>query len=107
LAHAKSLVLGDESVPPPARKANMPFAPWPDEERERSATRADKSFWASVAAADRRLADLRRAIDHAAAEAAVREDGVESPPSPAFNLGESRCKTANRVITDALGAEKT
>jgi len=70
-------------------------------------TPQDKTFWANMAAADRRLAELRRAIDQAAAEAMVREAEVEASPSPEVQLAESRCETAKRVISDALDAENS
>jgi hypothetical protein len=70
-------------------------------------TRQDKSFWASVTAADGRLAELRRAIDEAAAEAIARESAAATPSNPEPHLGESRYETAARVITNALGTERS
>jgi hypothetical protein len=58
-----------------------------------------------MAGADKRLAELRRAIDEAAAEAMARETGEDATPGLNSQLGESRCETANRMITDALSTE--
>jgi len=58
-----------------------------------------------MAGADKRLAELRRAIDEAAAEAMARETGEDASPGHSSQLGESRCATANRMITDALSTE--
>lgn len=106
LAQARSLIAGGEARAAPPRMEEALSAPV----READAGNAwepaaqDKGFWATMAGADRRLADLRRAIDQAAAEAIARESGVEAlssnDPDP---LGESRFAKANRVVTDALG----
>jgi hypothetical protein len=60
-----------------------------------------------MAAADRRLAELRRAIDQAAAEVIAREVDAKAPPSPEVQFAESRCETAKRVINEALDAERS
>ncbi len=49
-------------------------------------TPQDKSFWASMIAADKRLADLRRVIDQVAADA----DAQAVPPISEPGLGERR-----------------
>lgn len=67
----------------------------------------DKTFWAMLAGADRRLAELRRAIDEAAAETMARETRADSSPGENAHLGESRFEAANRKIADALKAEKS
>lgn len=107
LAHAKGLILGGEPIVPPVREPDASFAPKSDATSELGATAQDRSFWASVTAADRRLADLRRAIDEAAAEAMTREANAEASLGEDAHLGESRYDAANRVISDALGAEKS
>lgn len=106
LAQARSLIVGGEARAAPPRMEEALSAPVPEVDAGNAWEPAtqDKGFWAAMAGADRRLADLRRAIDQAAAEAIARESGVEAPPSNDPNpLGESRCAKANRVITDALG----
>jgi hypothetical protein len=60
-----------------------------------------------MAGANRRLAELRRVIDQAAAESMARETVVDVSSSLDSHLGESRCEMANRMITDALSAEKS
>ena len=107
LAHARSLIAGGEASPTPAMAEEPPFAPRSQAAAEWEPTPQDKSFWASMAAADRRLADLRRAIDQAAAEAMTRDVDAKAPPSPEAQFAESRCDTAKRVIADALDAEKS
>lgn len=113
LAHARNLVAGGEPIPPAALTTDTTpptSVTAPAAASEWDMERGDKSFWASMVAADRRLADLRRAIDQAAAEAIAREAAVKAPLSPdtapASHLGERRCETAARVITDALGVKK-
>jgi hypothetical protein len=103
LAHAKSLVAGGAEssssvqldAPLPASKASGDDDP----------TTHDKTFWATMAGADKRLAELRRAIDEAAAEAMARETGEDASPGHKSQLGESRCATASRMIIDALSTE--
>lgn len=107
LAQARSLILGDRMVARPARTTPTPFAPRPDTEREQGVAKQDKGFWTNVAAADRRLTELRRAIDQAEAVTTAREVGVKASPGGDPHLGESRYETAKRVIIDALGAEKS
>lgn len=107
LARAKSLITGGEGTAAPIRTGEALSAP----ESEADAgsvwepAKQDKSFWVTMAGADRRLAELRRAIDQAAAEADTRELGVEAQWSNVgdSSLGERRCEKANRMITDALG----
>lgn len=106
LAQAKSLLSGPEKTATPAETIIRPASPWPEVSGGLGATRQDKSFWASVTAADGRLAELRRAIDQAAAEAIARE-AAEASSSSDPQLKESRCETAARVITEALGTEKS
>ena len=96
LAHARSLILGDETNAPKCSA---------EAGQESGLVKPDRSFWASVAAADRRLADLRRAI--AEAEAAIEQSQGATPSSGDLRPGESRCEAARRVIADALGAEKS
>jgi hypothetical protein len=103
LAHAKNQIAGRETTPmsmmaedPPRSEAGGGWELTPQ----------DKTFWACMAAADRRLAELRRAIDQAAAEVIAREVDTKAPPSPEAQFAESRCETAKRVIADALDAEK-
>lgn len=98
LAHARSLILGDDANAPPEHLA--------DTGQGTVLVKPDRNFWASVAAADRRLADLRRAI--AEAEAATAEPRADPEASSVVDPrpGESRCEAARRVIADALGAEK-
>jgi len=106
LAQARSLIVGGEARAAPPRMDEALSAPVPEADARNAWEPAtqDKGFWATMAGADRRLADLRRAIDQAAAEAIARETGVEAPssndPDP---LGESRFAKANRVVADALG----
>jgi hypothetical protein len=99
LAHARNLILGDWATAPLERAANR--------DQGMDPAKPDKSFWASVAAADRRLADLRRAIAEAEAAIAATQVSVEALPGVDPRPGESRCEAAQRVITDALGAEKS
>jgi len=107
LARAKSLITGGETTAPPAMAEEPPFAPRSAAGADREPTPQDKSFWAGMAAADRRLSELRRAIDQAAAEANERETQTNASSSPDSRFAESRCETAKRVITDALDAEKS
>lgn len=99
LAQAKDL-LGGGSGDPPARSEDQSCASSPDAVGERDITTLDENFWTTLVGDDRRLADLRRAIEEAAAEA-MRTEVDESPP-----LGESRWEAASRKINDALKAEK-
>jgi hypothetical protein len=107
LARAKSFITGREGTAAPIRTGEALSAP----ESEADAggvwepAKQDKGFWVTMAGADRRLAELRRAIDQAAAEADTRELGVEAPWSNVGDpsLGERRCEKANRMIADALG----
>jgi len=106
LAQARNLIAGGEARASSPRMEEALSAPVPEVDAGNAWEPAtqDKGFWATMAGADRRLADLRRAIDQAAAEAIARESGVEAPSSNDPNpLGEGRCAKANRVVTDALG----
>lgn len=107
LARAKSLVAGGKRLSTVTRVDGPPSAPDSevDAGNDWELGKQDKSFWVTMAGADRRLAELRRAIDQAAAEASARESGGEAPPTddPDPSFGESRCAKANRLITDALG----
>ena len=103
LAHARSLISGDEATTPAAMVEDPLFAPRPEAGAEWEPTAQDKSFWASLAAADRRLDDLRRAIDQAAAEAIAREADAKAQQIPD---APSRYEAARRMIADALDAEK-
>jgi hypothetical protein len=105
LTHAKRLIVAGETIAPPTGTKDTSFPPRPDAQSDKDTAPLDAAFWISVAAVDRRLAALRRAIDQAAAEAAACEAAPEAPPSLDPNFGESRCKMANRVITDALDAK--
>ncbi len=107
LARAKSLVAGGDGDVTQARPEDASFASKTDAGAEWGLTTQDKTFWAAMAGADRRLAELRRAIDQAAAESLARETTADASSSLDSYLGESRCETANRVITDALNAEKS
>ncbi|MBW8893291.1 MAG: hypothetical protein JF617_14615 [Burkholderiales bacterium] len=107
LAHAKGLIAGGETKAAQTMAEDQAFAPRSEMGAGGEPTPQDKTFWASMAAADRRLAELRRAIDQAAAEAMVREADAKAPPSPDVQFAESRCETAKRVIADALDAEKS
>lgn len=107
LARAKSLVAGGDEGVTQARPEDASFASKNDAVAERVLTMQDTTFWATMAGADRRLAELRRAIDQAAAESLAREATADASSSLDAHLGESRCETANRVITDALNAEKS
>lgn len=107
LAHARSLISRDETTAPTAMAEDPPFAPKPEAGAEWELTPQDKSFWASLAAADRRLVELRRAIDQAAAEALARETEVKAPPTPEVPIAASRCEAAKRLIANALDAEKS
>jgi len=98
LAHARSLILGDDATAPPERPA--------DTGQGNVVVKPDRNFWASVAAADRRLADLRRAIAEADAATAEPRADLDAPSGVDPRPGESRCEAARRVIADALGAEK-
>ena len=104
LAHARSLISGDEVATPKAMVEDPLFAPRLDAGAEWEPTPQNKSFWASLAAADRRLVDLRRAIDQAAAEAIAREVEAKAQPIPD---APSRYEAAKRMIADALDAEKS
>jgi hypothetical protein len=104
LARARSLIAGDEATAPPAMAEDPPFAPKPETSAEWEPT---KSFRASLAAADRRLVDLRRAIDQAAAEAIAREIDAEASPISDARVSTSRCEAAKRMIANALDAEKS
>ncbi|WP_419255148.1 hypothetical protein ACN2C6_06805 [Caulobacter sp. ErkDOM-YI] len=103
LAHAKNLIAGGAESTSPARLDARLCASKPVGEGDH--TTHDKTFWASMAGADKRLAELRRAIDEAAAEAMARDTGEHASPGHNSQLGESRCETANRMITDALGTQ--
>ncbi|HWU15023.1 MAG TPA: hypothetical protein VN157_13565, partial [Caulobacter sp.] len=59
LAHARSLIVGDEATAPAAMVEDPLFAPKAEAGAEWEPTPQDKSFWASLAAADRRLVELR------------------------------------------------
>lgn len=106
LARAKSLVAGGDGGVEQARPEDTSFASKTDTGAEWGLATQDRTFWATMAGADRRLAELRRAIDQAAAESMARET-VADPSSSHSHLGESRCETANRVISDALDAEQS
>ena len=103
LAHARNLILGGEAHITPASTQDRAPAPEPD---AWDTAEPDKTFWVSMIASDRRLAELRRVIDQAAAEAMARGPDTEAAPSRDFHLGESRCEAANRVISAALDSEK-
>jgi hypothetical protein len=107
LARARSLITGGEGTAAPIRTGEALSAPesQADAGNAWEPAKQDKSFWVAMAGADRRLAELRRAIDQAAAEADTRELGVEAQWSNGGDpsLGERRCEKANRMITDALG----
>lgn len=107
LAHARSLISRDETTAPTAMAEDPLFAPRPEAGAEWEPTPQDKSFWASLAAADRRLVDLRRAIDEAAAAAITREADVKVPPTPDAPIAPSRCEAAKQLIAKALDAEKS
>lgn len=107
LAHARSLISGDDAAMPTAMVENPPFAPKSEAGAGWEPTAQDKSFWASLAAADRRLVDLRRAIDEAAAEAMTRDADAKASPTPEVPIVASRCEAAKRMIADALDAEKS
>ena len=107
LARAKSLIAGGKTAAAAAMAEEPPFAPRSTAGAGWEPTPQDKSFWASMAAADRRLSELRRAIDQAAAEAIARETDAKASSAPDSRFAESRCETAKRVITDALDAEKS
>ena len=103
LAHAKNLIAGGAESTSPAPLDAQLCASKPVGEGD--PTTHDKTFWATMAGADKRLAELRRAIDEAAAEAMAREASEHASPGHNSQLGESRCETANRMITDALSTE--
>jgi hypothetical protein len=107
LTHAKNLIAGRETTAAPAMAENPLFAPRSEARGGWASTPQDKSFWACMAAADRRLAELRRAIDQVAAEVIAREVDAKAPPIPEVQFAESRCETAKRVITEALDAERS
>jgi hypothetical protein len=107
LAHARSLIAGGETTARSAMAEDPPFAARSEATAQWEPTPQDKSFWASMAAADRRLAELRRAIDQAAAEAMAREADAEAQLTPEAQFAESRCEAARRVIASALDAEKS
>jgi hypothetical protein len=107
LAHARNLIAGGETTATSAMAEDPPFAPRSEAVAQREPRPRDDGFWASMAAADRRLDDLRRAIDQAAAEAIAREAEVKAPSRPESLLTESRCEAARRVIASALDAEKS
>lgn len=107
LAHAKSLIAGGDESVAQARPEDTSFASKTDAGVEWDFTTQDKTFWATMAGANRRLAELRRVIDQAAAESMARETVVDVSSSLDSHLGESRCEMANRMITDALSAEKS
>ena len=73
---------------------------------ERDMTTLDETFWATLVGDDRRLAELRRAVDEAAAEAMALETKVDKSPRSNSELGESRWEAANRKINEALKAER-
>ncbi|WP_425998036.1 hypothetical protein [Caulobacter sp. DWR1-3-2b1] len=106
LDDAKGLAPGDDNGVASARPEVSPGASEPDAGVPWDLTPQDKAFWAAMASADRRLDELRRAIDEAAAETMAREAGAEASPSPNSHLRESRYEMAKRKITDALNAEK-
>lgn len=110
LARAKSLITGGEGTATPIRMGEALSTPEPEADAGTvwELAKQDASFWATMAGADRRLAELRRAIDQAAAEADARELGVEARSSNLgdTSFGEGRCAKANRVITDALGTRR-
>ena len=105
LAQAKDLLGGDSHEAAP-RHENTSSAAGPDAEGERDLTTLDETFWTHLVGDDRRLAELRRAIDEAAAEAMSGKTQGEASLDPKPQLGESRWEAANRRITDALKAEK-
>jgi hypothetical protein len=114
LAHAKSLLGAGEGTAGSALTEAAPFAPravavnhGPHAANAWDPAKPDNSFWATMAGADRRLAQLRRAIDEAAAETMAREAGVAAPSHASPHPGESRYETAARVISDALDEEKS
>jgi hypothetical protein len=106
LAHAKSLVVGGDESVSPTQAGPRSDALWLDARVEQAPPAQDNSFWAIMAGADRRLAELRRAIDEAAAEAIARETSADEALGESASLGESRFDAANRMIKDALNTEK-
>jgi len=106
LAHAKSFIGGGDESMTPAQAAGTSDALRLDASAERDLSAQDNTFWAIMAGADRRLAELRRAIDEAAAESMARETGADGAPCQSTGLGESRFDAANRMIKDALNTEK-
>lgn len=111
LAHAKSLVSGGEGAQRGRLQepslASGSHAGEASPGLEWGFVAPDKAFWATVAGADRRLAELRRAIDHVAADETQHETVDQASPDLESHLGESRCEAANRVIAAALDAEKS
>ena len=101
LAQAKDLLGGDKGNASP-----RPEDPSSGSDGERDATTLDETFWATLVGDDRRLAELRRAIEEASAEAMAFETKMDESPSPNAQLGESRWEAANRKINEALKAEK-
>src|SRR5689334_13849812 len=98
LAHARSLISRDATTTPTVMAEDPLFAPRPEAGDEWEPTPQDKSFWASLAAADRRLVELRRAIDEAAAAAITREADVKVPPASDAPIAPSRCEAAKQLI---------
>ena len=103
LAQAKDLLGGanDDASARPEDPSSVSSS-----DAERDMTTLDESFWATLVGDDRRLAELRRAVDEAAAEAMAIETEVDESSSPTPLLGESRGEAANRKIHEALKAEK-
>lgn len=105
LAQAKDLLGGDHGDAS-ARPEDPSSVSSPDAGGERDMSTQDETFWAALVGDDRRLAELRRALDEAAAEAMALETKSGEPPGPNPQLGESRWEAANRKINEALKAEK-
>ena len=106
LAHAKSLIVGGDEDVSPSRAEGPSEAPRPNAGAAWDLAAPDNSFWATMAGADRRLAELRRAIEEAAAETMACEAGPDLGSGKTASLGESRFETANRIIKDALDTTK-
>lgn len=106
LAQAKDL-LGGDNGDAPTRPEDPSYASTPDVDGKWDTVTLDETFWATLLKDDRRLAELRRAVDEAAAEVmALEVIETDEPSCSTSQIGESRWEAANRKITDALKAEK-
>lgn len=74
---------------------------------EQALAEQDENIRINMASADRRLAEAQLAVGRAEAVAVAREGRIRDLLAADPRSGESRCETANRLITDALREQRS